>query len=1106
MGHFVLPLIAISAMVQPAVDDPLLIVPDAAMLRFDDLGLYRVGVAFRGRPDREFPRGWQGPFDDATGLACQPVGKQNGREAWLLHCPWRNGTGVAFQEFHLQLPRARRILLRGATALRADGVGKSDGVTFRISAGRQKLLEIHRADAAWRDFEFDLTPQAGNPLVIRFETDPGPKDDASFDFALWGDRRLVLDGFQPAARLLPAPAAQSPASLVSRPAQGIVPPIGFRHKNRWERQGNAFVLRYEGGDGVLEYHWEPPARAQRQENSIGLFGEIALRASLKGSAEVRVPLAAGAQLVWSKPARGVGNHWEETPDGPVLIRSFQVADRTAVIRIKGSLIGKSLVLDLEADQPLAALLDSGNWGPTVRRRTIPVPYFSGRVDYLPAEGLFVAANYDWTVSAATSLDGSRASYLVLTDGRRNPIRERIVFSAAWHLDEVLPNIPNRPSPFLGDLADRIVLDIWGGRYTEIAHHFEILSGYGINRCVAIVHDWQRSGYDNALPMHLPAASDKGGDPGMKTLVATAKRLGYVVALHENYVDYYPNYDHFREADIALDSAGKRQNAWYNPGTKIQSFAVAPTAILALAATQSAEIHRRYGTNACYLDVHSAVPPWFHVDERASARGAGSFRTVWEIHRQLWDYERTTHHGPVFGEGNNHWYWSGCLDGVEAQFGAGWPGEAGREAPLLVDFDLLKIHPLQLNHGMGYYERWWSKSAWGTIPPMVVLDQYRMQEIAFGHAGFLGAATWPVVPLAWLEHHLLTPVTARSAKATPVEILYELKGKWVDATTAARSESDPSAWQRVRVRYNNGMTITANQLDRPLAVGASVLDRFGWLAEGAGVTAWTARRDGVIADYAETADRVFANARPASDWDFSAIKRIRPVVAHFESAGRREIRFTYNWQVNDVLPHRYTCFVHFGKVGAPESAILFQQDHALAVPTSQWRPGRTIKDGPHTLTIPAGLPDGDYAWTIGLFTPSEGRLSLEGVSDGTGRIRLGSLRIKGSGREIAFIPERDTGGRQSAIYQEHLNPRAKLVDFGPVRTNGSVLIERAGSQWVARTFPRDRAFTLLLSTSRFGRPSEVQCVGGRSRVVVPAAEGALWRLPVSGASEYRWDTR
>ena len=230
-------------------------------------------------------------------------------------------------------------------------------------------------------------------------------------------------------------------------------------------------------------------------------------------------------MVWAKPAQGVDDRWEATADGPVLIRTFQVGDRTTIVRIKGSLIGKSLVLDVQADQPLATLLDSGTWGPTVRRRTIPVPYFSGQVHYLPNEGLFVTAVDDWTVSAATTLDGSRASYMALTDGRRNSLRERIVFSAAWHLDEVLPNIPNPPSPFLGTLADRIVLDIWGGRYTDIARNFEILSSYGINRCVAIVHDWQRSGYDNALPMHLPAASDKGGDEGMKTLVATGNAAG-----------------------------------------------------------------------------------------------------------------------------------------------------------------------------------------------------------------------------------------------------------------------------------------------------------------------------------------------------------------------------------------------------------------------------------------------------------------------------------------------------------------------------------------------------------------------------------------------------
>ena len=34
-------------------------------------------------------------------------------------------------------------------------------------------------------------------LVLRFETDPGPTDNACFDFSLWGERSLVLEGFAP---------------------------------------------------------------------------------------------------------------------------------------------------------------------------------------------------------------------------------------------------------------------------------------------------------------------------------------------------------------------------------------------------------------------------------------------------------------------------------------------------------------------------------------------------------------------------------------------------------------------------------------------------------------------------------------------------------------------------------------------------------------------------------------------------------------------------------------------------------------------------------------------------------------------------------------------
>ncbi len=180
-------------------------------------------------------------------------------------------------------------------------------------------------------------------------------------------------------------------------------------------------------------------------------------------------------------------------------------------------------------------------------------------------------------------------------------------------------------------------------------------------------------------------------------------------------------------------------------------------------------------------------------------------------------------------------------------------------------------------------------------------------------------------------------------------------------------------------------------------------------------------------------------------------------------------------------------MHFGKKGAEESDILFQQDHRLTVPTSRWRSGSTIKDGPHEIRVPDSLPDGDYSWTIGLFTQVDGRLALEGVEDGAGRIRLGTLRVSEGGRKLTVLREHQAGDRRNALYAEHLNQQGKTIDFGLVRTDGSVLLERDGSQWRARTFPRDRAFTLLLDARRFGQPTEVRSEGGRARRSHPSPQ-------------------
>ena len=1068
------------------------LVPDAAVTKLDEIGSYEVGCALRGKPEKQFPLGWTGGFEAETGAACVSRGVVAGKNAWLLHCPWSHGTGTSFQQFTFRLPRVARIRLTGFTAMGADAIGKSDGATFRIYADKEKLLDVNRTDSDWKPYDLDLTRYAGKTVTIRFETDPGPNDNPGWDFSLWGDRALVCEGYRPKPVSHPDPPALDLARMLSRRGT-VVPPSGFDGKTSVRLVGDKAILTYFGPDGNLEYTWSKP-----DTEAAPFLGDITIRARMKGEEPVETRLV-GSSVEWTAPATLTAARWLRGTDSITLAREFELGGEPAAVSVAARIVGKSLVFDIACSRPVIASFDAGRWLPTLRRVPVPAPYYSGQINYLPAENLFVNAFLDWTASNASSIDGARAIYQPLTDGSRNSLRERAVYTAAWHLAEALPSIPNPPSPYLRQVGDKVTLDVWGGSFDGIAARLETLHDIGLDKCVVLIHNWQRSGYDNALPMHYPANADLGGDGAMKRLVATAKRLGYLIALHENYVDYYPNFDFFDPADISLTSRGEQEKAWFNPGTGIQSFAVKPNSILKFARQQSPEIHRRYGSNANYLDVHSAVPPWFHVDFRAGEVGAGMFSRVWDVHRELWAFERETFGGPVFGEGNNHWYWSGLLDGAEAQTGAGWPHAQADTMPLAVDFDLLRIHPLQCNQGVGYYERWASSIGWGRAPTLEQLDQYRMQEIAYAHSGFLGSTTWASEPLAWLEHHLTTPVSARFADANPILIRYQVNDKWVDSTAAAKA----NAWDRVEVRYSNGLTITANNSSKSMAVGGRVLPKHGWLARGAGVTAFTAHLGDNLVDYAETDSSVFANARNALDWDITGPRRIRPEVAAFGNTGGRRFTVKYVWHVDSKLAADYRCFVHFDDAsGAGAESIRFQQDHDLMVPTSKWMPGRDETDGPYTIDLPADLADGDYVWYIGLYRSDEGRLMLTGVDDGRNRIRLGVLKVRDGGRGITFEPERSKAEREP-LDLASANKLAGPIDFGTIRTDGSVLIRREGEDWVLRTWPREADRVVELSAKRFAMPKQITCVGGNAQAVTPMRSGLYWRLPLCGATQYRW---
>lgn len=995
--------------------------------------------------------------DDATGATVESRNARGGRGTFM-HPPYNGGPGVTFREFTVRLPAVTPGFLAGETAL-TEGAEKSDGVTFSVLVNGERAWSEHRTGQVWQVFRVDLARWTGQVATIRFEVSPGPRNNTGFDWAMWRECTLNLPGHRAAPRPDPLPLDIAP--LGSTRNGSWAPLSGFKMRHTVALDDRTATLKATGADGDLVYTWKLPA-----PTDASTLGSFTLQATMNGDRPVEIQFARNAVITWTDPVKPDGATIRKRGEAIELVRTFRREDgAAATLTASASLAGKSLVLSLACDQPWIKSVSPGDWGPVAVRRRVAVPYYGHDVEFLPAENLFVCRYPDWTRSAASHFSGATALYRELTDGSRHAMKETFIFAAGWHLAEAFANIPNPASPYRKEMGARTVLDIWDWQTFDVsARDLDLIGGLGVRDGFIIYHAWQRDGYDNGLPAHWPAREKQGGEPAMKQLSATAKRLGHLFSLHENYVDYYPNYEHFTTNDLSHNSTGGIEKAWLNEGTGIQSFAIKPSAILRLAKEQSPEIKKRYDTTAGYLDVHSCVPMWFHVDMQAGVPGAGSLQSVIEAHHALWQYGRDVHEGPMTGEGNNHWMWSGWLDGVEAQFGTGWGHNSGRTAPLLVDFNLLRIHPLQLNHGQGYYNRWADEPPpWGGGMPMVALDQYRMQEVIFGHAAFLGASHWRKPGFAWLEHHLVGPVVARHATDTIREIRYWVGGRWVDATAAAKV----GRFTRTRVTWTGGLTLTANGEAGDFECDGEVLPEFGWLATAKDFKAGTVRRGGAFVDVVESPDLYLANARRARDWFADAPLPVRVEVADFQALENRRIRFSYHWKSDTKLDEDYRCFVHFDQ---PEKSrdkwkTVMQQDHALRVPTSAWTNGETFVDGAHEVRVPDGLPDGRYAWFIGLFNATR-RVSIDGDDDGQSRIRLGDVVVTNNGTKIAFehaLP--DGGATRPEWFRRNLNVDARVIDFGFVRTDGAVSFKREGKTWRQITWPAKPDFTLEINRER-----------------------------------------
>lgn len=154
------------------------------------LHLVRAGIVVNGA---ESPLG-RGATFSKSGSTLSGVTK----DGIFAHPPYRDGSGDTFGEFALSLPNSQRIHLEFYIGMK-EGSEKSDGVKFIVAVQDNQIFGELYNRQEWEFVSLDLSPYSGKNIRLRFTTSPGP--NASYDWAVWGEPRLVFESLTATANV-----------------------------------------------------------------------------------------------------------------------------------------------------------------------------------------------------------------------------------------------------------------------------------------------------------------------------------------------------------------------------------------------------------------------------------------------------------------------------------------------------------------------------------------------------------------------------------------------------------------------------------------------------------------------------------------------------------------------------------------------------------------------------------------------------------------------------------------------------------------------------------------------------------------------------------------
>lgn len=526
---------------------------------------------------------------------------------------------------------------------------------------------------------------------------------------------------------------------------------------------------------------------------------------------------------------------------------YRSATKTAKVAYTFRTKSKSLVVDVTSDDTSIVRFSSGTTAGAPEIKAFEVPFLTlgwwksqnrpRRITTAKGTRLFASTYFDWYSSGSSQIEegvrwteGEQISRCYpKTDGTYNTFKERIFFTVSDDFTEILPTIPNPKSPYMGITGTKVwrshaIHDIESDKALWKAVHDAGMTEIAIT-------DHEPMWYDDgeSFTWRTNTIPSKGGDAAVAEYSRYLREeLGFVYGVYDNVTDYAPVNAAWDRDNVTRWSEGHMNPAW------VRCYQPKPCLAPWVSDTFPPVLKEKFGFNGVYCDVITTCCPWWRTDYDHRVPNAGRYAPVFYAFAEALMRHKRAFKGPVWSEGRQHMMYAGFADGSYGQCGN------LRGNPWIVDFNILKIHPLCCNFGMGclsmYQPPKTELEAARYIPHAptekdrdVLLDRFIGATLAYGHSGYLvldylfdppktfglavggkgrftgSAEGWK---LAKRSYFMVQAIAARYTQSQAKAIMYPDTDGSLHRISEALFMNLP-ARQQVAVEYANGTFVVVN---------------------------------------------------------------------------------------------------------------------------------------------------------------------------------------------------------------------------------------------------------------------------------------------------------